>query len=127
MKDDVNILKVYMEVRALEKMRETAFLGVCFPISIINHFVMQAANNLDELRALQITFKDVERISKVFETRLFTLAGDCLQLAQKKPTVLVRTVQVIERECKQDQILRDAFKESGTFFTYYFIVARVGS
>jgi hypothetical protein len=65
------------------------------------------------LKAIEISFQGVEHLAEDFEERLFDLAGRTVELGQEHPAVLVKVLQVIEREEKKDQLLKKKLEEKG--------------
>jgi hypothetical protein len=67
MKKEINVLHAYEYVRNLEKMRDNAY--------------NKAANNSEELKVLELTFREVQKLSKAFEEYLFKLVEDILKFS----------------------------------------------
>ena len=55
---------------------------------------------------MEIAFRGVENLLKDFEKKLFDLIRDTLELGQNHPAVLVKIIQIVEREEKLDEILK---------------------
>ncbi len=70
MQDDINILQVYGQVRALEAARTRA--------------LERASDDEHELKAIEISYEGVPKLALDFENRLFYLGGKSIDLAQVK-------------------------------------------
>lgn len=84
MLDDMNVLKVYVQVRALEKDRDEV--------------LKQAMQFPAQQRELREIFKSVDQISEDLDDMLWRLLDDHFNLALTKPAVLIKVMQVVFRE-----------------------------
>lgn len=95
MEDDINILNVHGEVRTLEKMRDKS--------------LSEAYANPEEISILIQVFSPVEKLLLKFDENLLRIIGDAINMAKEKPGVLVKAIQVVEREQILDDKVRKQF------------------
>lgn len=86
LENEKNLLQVYNEIKKLEKMREGA--------------LHEARGNTEQYEVLEEVFKDVPGMFEVFEEKLYDLTRQTITLAKERPSVLVKALQVVEREHK---------------------------
>jgi hypothetical protein len=86
MMDEINVLKVYMQVRALEKDRDDV--------------LKQALQFPAQQRELREIFRSVDQISEDLDDMLWKMLDDHFNLALTKPAVLIKVMQVIFREAR---------------------------
>ncbi|PRP77773.1 hypothetical protein PROFUN_07715 [Planoprotostelium fungivorum] len=92
MERDINILSVHGEVRMLEKMRDSS--------------MKSAAMDPEELAILIRIFDPVQNLLRTFDEKLMKIFASAISLVQKSPAVIVKAVQVVEREQMLDDQVR---------------------
>eukprot|EP01116_Phalansterium_solitarium_P000650 TRINITY_DN10491_c0_g1_i1.p1 TRINITY_DN10491_c0_g1~~TRINITY_DN10491_c0_g1_i1.p1 ORF type:complete len:735 (-),score=338.73 TRINITY_DN10491_c0_g1_i1:356-2560(-) len=89
---DINILEAYTQIRGMQQLQKTSF---------------QVANATQaEIDILERIFEALDDLVRKFEAKLFTLSKQCIDLCQKHPAVMVKVVQVIEKEERCDQLIK---------------------
>ncbi len=73
---------MYSEVRQLEDMRDRGLSKVWFSTWITDN--LKSGDNIDELNAMEITYRGVQQLIEDFEAKIFALAKNSLALAQVK-------------------------------------------
>ena len=86
MADEMNVLKVYVAVRALERDRDDV--------------LKQAMQFPAQQRELRDIFRSVDQISEDLDDMLWHMLEDHFNLAMQKPAVLIKVMQVIFREAR---------------------------
>ncbi|PRP80263.1 hypothetical protein PROFUN_12730 [Planoprotostelium fungivorum] len=87
-----HMMQVYHEVQQLETMRDDAY--------------RHTGTDPEEIQALELCFKPVDQLIADFESQLLEVGNQALDLAQKRPSVLVKALQVVERQEEYDKLLR---------------------
>lgn len=86
MSDQINVLKVYTAVRALERDRDDV--------------LKQALQFPAQQRELRDIFRSVDQISEDLDEMLWAMLDDHFNLAMKQPAVLIKVMQVVFREAR---------------------------
>lgn len=86
MNDQINVLKVYTAVRALERDRDDV--------------LKQALQFPAQQRELRDIFRSVDQISEDLDEMLWAMLDDHFNLAMKTPAVLIKVMQVVFREAR---------------------------
>jgi hypothetical protein len=86
MAEEINVLKVYMAVRALERDRDDV--------------LKQAVQFPAQQRELRDIFRSVDQISEDLDEMLWAMLDDHFNLSINKPAVLIKVMQVVFREAR---------------------------
>eukprot|EP00026_Physarum_polycephalum_P002446 Phypoly_transcript_02452.p1 GENE.Phypoly_transcript_02452~~Phypoly_transcript_02452.p1 ORF type:complete len:720 (+),score=153.74 Phypoly_transcript_02452:634-2793(+) len=87
LENDINILTCHTKIRELESMNMRALVQ----------------SKKDEEAAVKNMFKPVVEVSALFEQKLWDIVANCIEYGQNRPAVLVKAMQIVEREEKLDE------------------------
>lgn len=111
--DDINILDVHAEVRRLERVRSKILDSVRSPhLPNPPHLTHIQVTNYPQQRAeLTLILANIVELAEAFDRRIESLLMSHHELAQKRPAVLIKVLQVIVREKKQLEAMKAYEKE----------------